>query len=184
MKVRTKKIEVSVGYAPTTLNFKKYELPRLILDSDGNEKKEAEEVIARILDYSREEKTWVAVSQSDFDTHVQEMHNLWEQKERLETANRLKIVKFRKERIQYYLLSILSLGLYNRTHKAPKLELHAEIPLKGIRTVLLKNNGPQFLEKFKETCSYLCKNDYINIKFDGMLYISPSEKLLELIENY
>ena len=54
----------NVDFQPSDLLIKKYVLP----NTYGNE--DAEEILARIIEFSIEENQWVAVSASDFDGSV------------------------------------------------------------------------------------------------------------------
>ena len=62
---------IVVDYQPTQFKFEKYQLPGFIIDKARGEMFEAEELLAIILDYSREAENWIAVELRKFDEDVQ-----------------------------------------------------------------------------------------------------------------
>jgi hypothetical protein len=182
MKVRTKVIEFEVDFTPSQINFKRYELPYLIMDC-GKEKKEEEEFLAWFLEHSIKAGKWVAVAEKDFDFSLQEAQGQWDSHMRMIRANQLKKRKLRKLKLLYYLKELFSIGLYGRGHDAPEIEFYTSFPLGNIRTCILNLSYSEFRDTLRSSYHYLRKNEYFRIEdIHGENYIYPTKELFHLLE--
>jgi len=173
-------------YSPDQLKFKNYELPKFIVDSNGNEMVEAEELLAWIIDYSRKEKQWVAIKQQSVNDLVQKAYHEYHEKARKQTANKRRIWIFKKIKFVYYLKLVLSLGHYGKNNPVPEIRLHADIPLMDVGKVeLFEKPIEQFLSAFKESYSYLRNNGYLHARTeDYVLYLYPSERVINDVKKF
>ena len=173
-------------YSPDQLKFKNYELPSFIINDDGKEMVEAEELLAWIIDYSRKEKKWLAIEQREVNDSVQKAYHEYQEKSKLLAANKRRVWIFRRIKFMYYLKLILSLGLYGRNNPVPEIKLHANIPMMDVEEVKLFNKTlNEFLESFKESYAYLRNNGYLHAKSqDYILYLYPSEKVINDMKKF
>ena len=173
-------------YSPDQLKFNNYELPQFIVNKDGNEMIEAEELLAWIIDYSRKEKQWVAIKQQSVNDLVQKAYHEYHEKERKLSANKRRIWIFKKIKFVYYLKLILSLGYYGKDNPIPEIRLHADIPMMDVGEVkLFEKPIDQFLSAFKESYSYLRNNGYLHAKTENyVLYLYPSEKVINDVRKF
>ena len=175
-----------VEYSPDQLKFKNYELPNFIVDKNGKEMIEAEELLAWILDYSRREKKWLAVEQRQINDSVQKGYTDYQEKKRLVESNKRRKSIFRRIKFMYYLKVILTFGLYIKNNPTPMIRLHADIPMMDAgRIELFEKPLYDFLESFKQSYSYLRNNGYLHAKTCGyILYLYPSEKVLNDVRKF
>ena len=168
-----------IDYSPDQLKFTNYELPNFIVDKDGNEMVEAEELLAWIIDYSRKGKQWLAIEQRTVNDSVQNAYHAYHEKAKKIAANKKRIWIFRKIKFMYYIKLILSLGL-SKNHPEPEIRLHADIPMMDVGKVkLFEKDLNEFLECFKKSYSFLRNNGYLHAKSqDYILYLYPSEKVI------
>jgi hypothetical protein len=182
MEVRTKVIELEVDFTPSQINFKRYELPNLIIDC-GTEKKEEEEFLAWFLEHSIKAGKWVAVVEKDFDFSLQEAQGQWDSRMRMIRANQLRKKKLRKLKLLYYLKELFSIGIYGRGHDAPEIEFYTNFPLGNIKTCILDLSLSEFRDSLKSSYRYLRKNGYLRVEtIRSENYIYPTEKLFKLLK--
>jgi hypothetical protein len=172
-------------YSPDQLTFKNYELPGFIVDDNGNEQVEAEELLAWVIDYSRQRKQWTALEYRQFNDDIQDARFKYEEREKKINANKRKVAIFRRIKFFYYLKLIFSLGLYGQKNPAPELDLDASIPMLGAKSHLFNESIEKYHTTLKYCYSYLRNNGYLHAKTkDYILYIYPSEKTIEELKTF
>ena len=175
-----------VDYSPTQLKFKKYQLPRYITDENGKEYFEAEELLAIILDDSRKAEKWVPTDQRKFTEDIQRMYFEYEKRNQIIAENKKRISEFKKEKIFYYLLVIITFGFYGRNEPTPSVNLREDYDMKDVENMkLYERTVVDFHTAFKNAYSFLRSNGYLHAKTeDYTLYIYPSEKVLEDVRKF
>jgi len=170
-----------VDYLPTQLKFKKYQLPGYIVDENGVENFEAEELLAIILDDSRKAGEWVPTDHRKFTEDIQRMYFEYEKRNQIIAENKEKISSLKKEKIFYYLLVFITLGLYGRNTPTPSADLQVDYPMNDVENMkLYERTVVDFHTAFKNAYSFLRSHGYLHAKTeDYTLYIYPSEKVLE-----
>lgn len=173
-----------VEYSPDQLKFKNYELPKFIIDENGNEMMEAEELLAWIIDQSRREKKWVAVRQQMINDDVQQAYFDYQAKQKLVNANKRRMSIFRRIKFFYYLKLILSFGFLKED--SPVLKLHANIPMQDVGKVsLFEEPIDKFHKAFRDSYNYLRNNGYLLAKTENyILYLYPSKKVIEDVRKF
>jgi hypothetical protein len=177
---------IVTDYSPVTLKFQKYQLPGYIKDSEGNELFEAEELLALVIDYSRQAGEWIAVNQREFDEAVQRMYFDYQERNRRIMENEEQVWSFKLTKFFYYLKVILTFGLYGLNNPAPSVELYGDFPMKDVEKMyLFERTLCDFHEAFRQAYNYLRSCGYLHAKSENyVLYIYPSETVLEYVRKY
>ena len=175
-----------VDYSPDQLKFENYRLPNFIVDENGNEMVEAEELLGWIIDYSRRAKTWLAIEHRQVNDYVQKAYSDYECKAKMLASNKRRMGIFRKIKFLYYLKVILTLGFYGKNNPAPEIRLHTDIPMMDAGKVkLFEKSLGDFHQAFKDSYAYLRNNGYLHAKTENyILYLYPSEMVIEKLRRY
>ena len=175
-----------VDYSPTQLKFKKYQLPRFIVDENGNENFEAEELLAIVLDESRKAGKWVPTDQRKFDENVQRNYFEYQERNRKIAENKERIWELRRTKFLYYLMVIITFGFYGKNEPTPSISLYGDFPMNDVEDMsLFERTLVDFHTAFKSAYSFLRSNGYLHAKTeDYILYIYPSEKVLEDVRKF
>jgi len=177
---------VVTDYSPVNLKFRKYQLPAYIKDSEGKELFEAEELLALVIDYSRQAGEWIAVNQREFDENVQRMYFDYQERSRKIMENEEIDWSFKFAKFSYNLKNILTFGLYGKHYPAPSVELYGDFPMKDVEKMyLFERTLCDFHEAFRQAYNYLRSCGYLHAKSENyVLYIYPSETVLEDVRKY
>ena len=175
-----------VDYSPTQLKFKKYQLPRFIVDENGNENFEAEELLAIVLDESRKAGKWVPTDQRKFDENVQRNYFEYQERNRKIAENKERIWELRRAKFFYYLMVIITFGFYGKNEPTPSISLYGDFPMNDVEDMsLFERTLVDFHTAFKNAYSFLRSNGYLHAKTeDYILYIYPSEKVLQDVRKF
>lgn len=177
---------IVTDYSPVNLKLKKYQLPNYIVDENGVENFEAEEVLAMVIEYSRQAGEWIPVEQRKFDENVQKSYFEYQERCRKIAENKERVWELRRAKFFYYLMVFITFGFYGKNEPTPSIDLYGDFPMKDVEDMaLFERTLVDFHTAFKNAYSFLRSNGYLHAKTENyVLYIYPSDKVLEDVRKF